>query len=437
MLEPDRIAYYFSLTHELPDVEFKGSGKRGDNPLFGRVVRAAMAMASRRGGGIVIIGVVEEQTGLNFKGLTSEQLATWKYEHIASGFNSFTSLPIEFDRLEHEHNGNIFLILDIHEFATVPVMCVKEYRDNTNPNIPNDQRKVILRPGAFYIRTLNNAESKEMLTSEEVRILFDLAIDKGIQSFVTHTKLAGINITPLPQDKELFAQQLKGWTGPTLEEIHTRGYWDIHIRPETFQQERVQLSQLHQLVTNVAVNYRGGEFPYTTLRQPDLGHDWIGLEVQLSWILQAWRFFQSGHLAIEIGFLEDWQDKQYAFPGEPLKRLLSLQEVVFRLTEVFGVASRLATTDIYRDERSVVIDITLCNVQHRRLYGQRIYQTPPGGFAAGGENIPRTVTLAKEDIISRPQELARHVAHYIFERFRWNPSDQLLATIQSELQIHS
>lgn len=44
MLERDRIEYYFSLTHELPEVEFKGPGRRGDNPLFGRIVRGAIAL---------------------------------------------------------------------------------------------------------------------------------------------------------------------------------------------------------------------------------------------------------------------------------------------------------------------------------------------------------------------------------------------------------
>lgn len=384
MLQPDRIVYYFSLTHELPEVEFKGSGKRGENPLFGRVVRAAMAMANRRNGGTLIIGVAEKPMGLSFDGLTPEQLATWKYEYIASGFNSYTNVPIEFERMEYEHDGNTFLILDIHEFATVPIMCIKEYRDNTNPKIPDDQRKVVLLPGAFYIRTLNNAESKEMLTSEEIRSLFDLVSDKAVRSFVTHTKLAGINIIPQPEDKELFAQQLKDWTGLILEEIRTRGYWDIHIRPVNFHQERVPLSQLHALIASTSVNYRGGEFPYTTSRPPEIGHDWIGLEMEQSWALQAWRFFQSGHFAVEMGFLEDWRDKQYAFQDKPLDQLLSIQEVIFRLTEVYGLASRLATTDIYRDERSVVINVTICNVQHRRLYGQRIYQTPLGGYTAGG-----------------------------------------------------
>jgi hypothetical protein len=442
MLEPDRLAYCFSLTHELPDVEFKGPGKGRDNPLFGRVVRAAMVMANRRGGGIVIIGVSETATGLSFDGLTPEEIATWKYESIAGGFNSYTNLPIEFDRLEYEHDGNTFLVLDIHEFATVPVMCIKEYRDRSNPKMPEDQCPIVLRAGSFYVRTLNKPESKEMLTSEEIRTLFELAIDKGIQSFVTRTKLAGINIAPLPEDRELFAQQLQGWNGPILEEIRSRGYWDIHIRPVTFERDRLPLSELYPLLIRASLNYRGGEFPYITAQMPQIGNDWIGLEHQKEFNLQAWRFFQSGQFAAEVGFLDDWEDK-LAFPVHETWTIgvrLSVLDVVFRLTEIYGLASRLATTDLYRDERSLVVETTLRNVEGRTLYDRGAWnlRSPVSSRPTAAENIsyPET-TQAKEDIIGKPRELALEAAQYVFQRFGWNPSTQLLATIQSELNIHS
>ncbi len=441
MLQADRLAYCFSLTHEVPDVEFKGRGKGRDNPLFGRVVRAAMVMANRRSGGIVIIGVEEDQNGLHFLGLTSEQLATWKYESIASGFNSFTNVPIEFDRLEYEYAGNTFLVLDIHEFATVPVMCMKEYRDKSNPKMPEAQCPLILRPGAFYIRTLNNAESKQMLTSEEARTLFELVADKAIQSFVTHTKLAGIDIAPLPKDEELFAQQLEGWTSPLLEDIRTRGYWDIRIRPVTFEPERVSLFQMRQLLVDASLDNRGWEFPFNTSVLPETGVDWIGWESRKKYNVQAWRFFQSGQFAAEVGLLDDWDEKR-PYPlgtDATTSKLLATSEVIFRLTETFGLASRLAITDVYRDERSVVVDLRLCHVQDRQLYGRGIHQIPsPLGYRTSAETIPHPpLILAKEDIIARPRELALEATQYIFERFGWNPSVQLLATIQSELRIHS
>jgi len=438
MLAQDRIEYCFSLTHELPDVEFKGPGKGRENPLFGRVVRGAMAMANRRGGGILIIGVTETVTGLSFVGLTPEQLVTWKHEYVADGFNSYTSLPIEFESLEYEHDGKIFLILDIHEFAMVPVMCVKEYRDKTNPKMPEDKCKIILSPGAFYVRTLNKQESKQMLTSGEVHTLIDLANDKAVRLFVERTKQAGIQIAPAPEDKELFAQQLSDWTGPTLEEIRSRGYWDIRIRPVTFQQERLPLSELQQLLARATVNYRDREFPYVTRQTPTIGLHWIGLENQREVYLQAWRFFQSGQFAVAIGTTEDWGDKLTCpYQGVPRPgEVLSATDVICNLTEIYGFASRLATTEVYRDERSVVIETTLRNVQGRRLYdrgGGNRFSSSSRPTAV--DTIPYAATLTKEDVIARPRELAVEAASYVFDRFGYNPSVQLLSSIQSELAL--
>jgi hypothetical protein len=440
VLQPDLLTYYFSLTHELPEIEFKGPGRRGDNPLFGRVVRAAMAMTNRRGGGTIIIGTSEQTTGLTHEGLTTDQLATWKLEDIASGFNSYTSSPIEFERLTHEHEGRTLLVLYIHEFATMPVMCTREYRDKSNPKMSERERPIVLRPGAFYIRTLNKPESKEMLTSEELRMLIDLVSNKAVQSFVTHTKLAGINIAPQPEDEELFNRQLSDWTGPILEEIRSRGHWDVRIRPAIFQPTRLPLSELRQVLIDARVNYRGWELPYVIAGVPEIGTDWISLETQQQNGLQSWRFFQSGQFAAALGFLDDWNEKlPYDRYAEETKgKLLSILDVVFSLTEIFGLAGRLTTSDVYRDERSVVIDLTLHGLQKRQLYGRGIHQISSfSGYTTAAKEITYTVTLPKEEIIANPQELACKTAQYIFERFGWNPSDQLLATMQSELHIHS
>lgn len=396
-----------------------------------------MAMTNRRSGGLLIIGVPETASGLSFDGLTPEQLVTWKYESIADGFNSYTSSPIEFDCLEYKHEGRTFLILDIHEFATTPVICIKEYRDKTNPRMPEAQCRIILYPGAFYIRTVNKPESKQMLTSEEVRILFELANEKAVRSFVMHTKLAGINITPAPEDKVLFAQQLQGWTGPILEEIRSRGYWDIYIRPVTFQRERLPLLQLRPLIIQASLNYRSGEFPSVTSQAPKTGLDWIGSEYQKDCNLQAWRFFQSGQFAAAAGLIDDWGDKlTYPFQGVPKPgKVLSILDVTYRLTEIYGLASRLATTDIYRDERSIIVDITLHKIKGRILLAQGTNITTPSHPPEAGA-IPYTTTLPKEDIIAHPRELAIKAAQYIFERFGLDLSDQLLTTIQSGLSIH-
>lgn len=106
----------------------------------------------------------------------------------------------------------------------------------------------------------------------------------------------------------------------------------------------------------------------------------------------------------------------------------------------YGLASRLATSNIYRDERSLVVEAALHNVQGRVLYDRGAWNLMPPvssrPTAAEDISYPET-TLAKEDVIGRPRELVLEAAQYIFARFGWDPSKQLLATIQSELRIHS
>src|SRR5258706_7903949 len=160
-LTDEQLRELLALPHELPHVEFKGPGFRADTPLFGRVARAAIGMANRPGGGLVILGMEETASGFSPVGLTAQQLASWRYELIADGFNKHAEPPIFFEKEERECNGKIFIVLRIHEFPDTPVICISEYRDRSNPSVPLNACKVVLRPGAFYLRSRNKPETKE------------------------------------------------------------------------------------------------------------------------------------------------------------------------------------------------------------------------------------------------------------------------------------
>jgi len=64
--------------HEQRAVEFKRAGPKGDRQLLAKVIRAAMGMANRRDGGLVIIGIEENDNGAPVpKGIADEDLVTW------------------------------------------------------------------------------------------------------------------------------------------------------------------------------------------------------------------------------------------------------------------------------------------------------------------------------------------------------------------------
>ncbi|HYU75105.1 MAG TPA: AAA family ATPase, partial [Ktedonobacteraceae bacterium] len=241
MFTVEQINDLLVFTHELPNVECKGPGKLSDNPLFGKVVRAAIGMANRRGGGIVIVGIAERNHILCPDGLTDEQMATWRYEDIADGINQHADPPIFFEYQPCEWGGKKFLILHIYEFTDVPIICKKEYRDDSNQQVPPDKRKKVLKKGCLYARSHNKPETKEIDSVEPMRALLNPAIDKGIDRFVKQLQIASI---PSEEKKrEERKQRLQA-----LLADH-RGF--LHDRLDSFVGREAELVQIRQRIAEM------------------------------------------------------------------------------------------------------------------------------------------------------------------------------------------
>src|SRR5205823_5185950 len=128
------------------------------------------------------------------------------------------------------------------------------------------------------------------------------------------------------------------------------GYWNVIIRPQTFEKERIPLSELAPLIRRTAFNIRGWQFPYTEGGRLETGEDWVGFENQWDRVLEAWRLYQSGQFVHISGIFDDWLDKSKHHPapeGWAPNRQLSLVGVIYRLTEIFELAARLAVADTY------------------------------------------------------------------------------------------
>jgi predicted HTH transcriptional regulator len=200
------------LGHEINGVEFKGPGIRSDKPFFARVVRAVLGMANRRDGGLVIIGVEENNIGeykLEPVGLTDEQLATWSnYDVLSGAVNQYARPSVSFDlEAPFLYNSMRFVVIEVNEFDQIPILCSKD----SGTRISTDQ---ILRKGACYVRSRHKPETSEIPSEEEMRELLELATDKGVMRFFARAEKAGlyrsIQSPPAsPSDKELFRDQIK------------------------------------------------------------------------------------------------------------------------------------------------------------------------------------------------------------------------------------
>lgn len=163
---------------ELRGVEFKGPGLLSEGRLAAQVVKAAIGMANRRSGGSVIIGV-QEDAGFTPVGLSETEAATWKYDAVADRIASYADPGVEFELEIKEFGGQRFAVIEVAEFADIPVLCKRSYGN-------------VLHDGACYVRTRRKPETADLPTYADMRDLLDLAIEKGVRRSLEWAQRVGL-----------------------------------------------------------------------------------------------------------------------------------------------------------------------------------------------------------------------------------------------------
>jgi predicted HTH transcriptional regulator len=153
-------------------VEFKGPLLFTELATKAEIVKAALAMANTRDGG-VFLGV-DRQPGTGehlLTGLTQEQAASYNINDLTSTVNSYASPTIELALESLEVEGRRFVAISFQEFSDYPIMCSR--------NLEVNNRTVVVK-GRLYCRSRRMPESTEVQSPEDLREIVELAIAKGI-----------------------------------------------------------------------------------------------------------------------------------------------------------------------------------------------------------------------------------------------------------------
>ncbi|HEX5504094.1 MAG TPA: ATP-binding protein [Thermomicrobiales bacterium] len=207
-LTDQQFADLVTLRYELRGIEFKGIRPRTDRLFFARVARACLGMANLRDGGRVVIGVDERGGAFDPVGLSDTDLDTWRYDDVAAGLASYADPALSFDLHIHEYQGKQFIVLEVHEFDDLPVLCKMGYTDY-------EAKQPVLRAGACYVRSRRKPETSEIPSQAEMRELLDLAIEKGLRRFLARARAVGLELPgQAPSgDRERFERQLRDVEG--------------------------------------------------------------------------------------------------------------------------------------------------------------------------------------------------------------------------------
>jgi predicted HTH transcriptional regulator len=193
--------------HELRGIEVKSSGPSTSKQLFAKVTRAAISMGNIRDGGVVIVGLDDNDLAAMLPGLNENDLATWMaFDDISQRMAEYADPPLKLhvEKLELS-SGAVVAVIEVAEFADLPHVCAREYAD-------------ILRRGALYVRTRRMPQTAEIGSAAEMRELLDLATQKALRAYVETAQRAGVHLGTQaqresePSDDERFEEERRrGW----------------------------------------------------------------------------------------------------------------------------------------------------------------------------------------------------------------------------------
>ena len=402
-----------SFNHELLSVEFKGPGLASDRDFFAKILKASIRMSNMRGGGTIIIGVDEDKANHKFvpTGLSEVQITSWSFDNIIDQFAKYTEPVINFKLEIFDFKGKNFIILHIQEFEHIPVICKADYGTTGGKNIINE--------GAILLKSQGKPESKDKLSYVEMRNLLDLAIEKGVQRFVSQANGAGLIM--LNKDQK-FSEQLKDFEGPVLDKIRKRGYWNVIIRPSNFSQYLIpNVSDLSQIIGKATVTFSYDEFPIMGFKPSPPGQDWIKVDVEDLATLAQWQFFQSGLFISTFGITEDWFEYSLSEQHKTIKpgTILLIERVLLRAKQIFSFAANLALNETYNRGSDIHVEINLTKLTERSLISFGKFN--PAFYLHMAKPVSDQYTwskdIARSDLISSPMDFALDLAENIFIRF--------------------
>jgi hypothetical protein len=227
--------------------------------------------------------------------------------------------------------------------------------------------------------------------------------------------------------------------------IKSTGYWRVNIRPTKFEKTRIDSpDHCWKLVELCRVYLRGWDYPH--MEEKTIGEDWVqsGVDLDTFGHVELWRFYQSGQFIHYFSCLEDYREKEVntLIKGSRAGRLLqkgaldqgrysglSVLSTLYRVTEIFEFAARLAQREVLQP--SLEISIKLVGMENRTLF----FWDP--GRQLLDAYFPQINEILFEKKLSIGESIAESHANaldatiYIFGKFRWlSPSRQILAEDQ-------
>lgn len=223
-----------------------------------------------------------------------------------------------------------------------------------------------------------------------------------------------------------------------LEQIKSKGYWKIIIRPKSFKEDRISDLQLEEMVKDSQVTYRGWYYPHIYNKGDRFGYSFLsnnyfasGVEYQGH--IEVWRMYKSGQFVHYLGLYEDW------FPAlQTSGKVLEIIMALYTVTEVFTFIKNMIRNELTNDD--IELSIELNDVNDRTLWFYSVPYRPLRFLHESYQcQMDNPIKISKQikinQILSDCESLAMETTIELFRRFNWKSTEigQVLRKDQEDL----
>lgn len=413
-------------------MELKGAGMVRRNGRFvAKVARAAMAMGNLRDGGLVVVGIANDQVAAMLPGLSDAELAEWSdFDLVSAQISQYSDPPVSFEPHKFVLSGGArVIILEVEEFELDIHICKKNFED-------------VLKDGQTYVRARRMPESVPVPSSAEARELHTLAVDKGVREFVRRAGAAGIGLGLVAEPGEVgarayAAEVTAGWADPTpvtepaagvlVPWVATPGFTDVAVRPGSFQADRLNPAQLEQFVLGHTVSMRGWPVPFVDQRERvQRRGNWVGQDIPSGGLPhgEAWRMFTSGQFLHRRLLATDLSDIGELRPDVAgVTGAVAVWDVLLYMVEVAEFGARVATT-LGLDQ--VTFDIALDGIAGRQLISGEFRRELHGPYIVAANRFEVTLTVEVTALLENPRGVGVDFAQGLLEQFGLDVPNEVL-----------
>ncbi len=224
----------------------------------GEIIKDILSFANLAGGGRIVFGVRDsdyEPIGLDVVDYESFDPTT-----LNAYLQQYTE-PIHTCRLfKFNDNGRYFVVIEIPEFASEPIICKKDLLTNRG--------KTVLQRGSLYIRK-ESAESSKVDSAAEMRELLNRALKHRADELLKSIQTLLSGSTPIEPETSVFEESLSYAVSQVEKNIgeviskNNLGFFTVTIRPHTdISVEIGDIFDLRERLRRSQISYRGWSFPH-------------------------------------------------------------------------------------------------------------------------------------------------------------------------------